>query len=107
MSGRLGRVLPVYVKLAWWGLVGPRVPGRKPLVVVHGVILSEHLLQSESRAPSTSRFRMIRREQGRSYRRGGHRLHRCPGVSCSVVYRRLGMSPHVHDTLAAHPHDMH
>jgi len=34
-------ILPVYAKLAWWGLVRPRVPGRAPLVVYHGVILSE------------------------------------------------------------------
>ena len=41
MSGGLARILPVYAKLAWWGLVRPRVPGRPPRVVVHGVILSE------------------------------------------------------------------
>ena len=41
MSGGLAGILPIYAKLAWWGLVRPRVPGRPPLVVVHGVILSE------------------------------------------------------------------
>ena len=41
MLGRLAGVLPVYAKLAWWGLVRPRVGGRVPLVVYHGVILSE------------------------------------------------------------------
>jgi 8-oxo-dGTP pyrophosphatase MutT (NUDIX family) len=41
VSGRLGGILPIYTRLAWWGLVRPRVRGRAPLVVVHGVILSE------------------------------------------------------------------
>ncbi|MBW1683445.1 MAG: NUDIX domain-containing protein [Deltaproteobacteria bacterium] len=41
MSGRLAGILPVYARLAWWGLVSPRRRARAPLVVVHGVILSE------------------------------------------------------------------
>jgi len=41
VSSRLAGVLPIYAKLAWWGLARSRVRGRAPLVVVHGVILSE------------------------------------------------------------------
>ena len=41
MSGRLTGILPIYAKLAWWGLVKPRARERGPLVVYHGVILSE------------------------------------------------------------------
>ena len=41
MSGRLAGILPIYAKLAWWGLVSPRARERAPLVVYHGVILSE------------------------------------------------------------------
>ena len=43
MAGRLRRlapVLPNYAKIAWWGLVRPRVGGEKPLVVSQAVILS-------------------------------------------------------------------
>jgi 8-oxo-dGTP pyrophosphatase MutT (NUDIX family) len=41
VSGRLAGILPIYAKLAWWGLVRPRVAGRAPLVLYQGVILSE------------------------------------------------------------------
>lgn len=41
MSGRLAGILPVYARLAWWGLVSPRRRARAPLVVYQGVILSE------------------------------------------------------------------
>ena len=43
MAGRLRRlapVLPNYAKIAWWGLVRPRVGDEKPLVVSQAVILS-------------------------------------------------------------------
>jgi ADP-ribose pyrophosphatase YjhB (NUDIX family) len=41
LAGRLGRVLPVYAKTAWWGLVQPHTAEREPLVVHQGVVLSE------------------------------------------------------------------
>ena len=41
MSGRLAGILPIYARLAWWGLVSPRRRARTPLVVYQGVILSE------------------------------------------------------------------
>ena len=41
MSGRLTGILPIYAKLAWWGLVSPPARAGGPLVVYHGVILSE------------------------------------------------------------------
>jgi len=39
--GGLAGILPVYARLAWYGLVTPRALGRAPLLLVHGVILSE------------------------------------------------------------------
>ena len=35
---RLAELLPTYVRIAWWGLVSPRVGEREPLVVVQAVI---------------------------------------------------------------------
>ena len=43
MRGRLWRlasVVPDYARIAWWGLVRPRVASEPPLVVSQGVILS-------------------------------------------------------------------
>ncbi len=37
---RLASVVPDYAKIAWWGLVRPRVGGERPLVVCQAVILS-------------------------------------------------------------------
>ena len=37
---RLASVLPSYAKIAWWGLVRPRVGSETPLVVSQAVILS-------------------------------------------------------------------
>jgi ADP-ribose pyrophosphatase YjhB (NUDIX family) len=41
LAGRLARILPVYAKTAWWGLVQPRTSEREPLVVAQGVVLGE------------------------------------------------------------------
>lgn len=38
---QLARLLPVYARLAWWGLVQPRGFEREPLVVVQAVIRGE------------------------------------------------------------------
>lgn len=38
---RLAAALPVYARIAWWGLVAPRVPGTRSLLVVQAVILRE------------------------------------------------------------------
>jgi ADP-ribose pyrophosphatase YjhB (NUDIX family) len=38
--GRLAAALPTYARIAWWGLVTPRLD-RAPLVVVQAVVLSE------------------------------------------------------------------
>ena len=38
---RLGGVLPSYVEIAWWGLLGIRLRRGEPLVVHQGVVLSE------------------------------------------------------------------
>jgi len=40
---RLASVAPNYAKIAWWGLVRPRVGGETPLVVSQAVILSGDL----------------------------------------------------------------
>ncbi len=37
---RLASVVPDYARIAWWGLVQPRVGGEEPLVVSQAVILS-------------------------------------------------------------------
>jgi 8-oxo-dGTP pyrophosphatase MutT (NUDIX family) len=41
LARRLAELLPNYAKIAWWGIVSPRVGERDPLVVHQGVILSE------------------------------------------------------------------
>jgi 8-oxo-dGTP pyrophosphatase MutT (NUDIX family) len=47
---RLVGALPSYAKLAWWGLVAPRIGEREPLVVVQAVILgAEGVLLAERR----------------------------------------------------------
>ena len=38
---RLLAALPSYARIAWWGLVSPRVRERQPLVVYQGVVLGE------------------------------------------------------------------
>jgi 8-oxo-dGTP diphosphatase len=35
---RLGGILPSYLRIAWWGLVGPRLSEREPLQVYQGVV---------------------------------------------------------------------
>lgn len=37
---RLAAALPMYGRIAWWGLVSPRLQEREPLVVHQGVILA-------------------------------------------------------------------
>jgi 8-oxo-dGTP pyrophosphatase MutT (NUDIX family) len=37
----LAGLLPVYAKIAWWGIVSPRVPGSEPLVIYQAVILGD------------------------------------------------------------------
>ena len=38
---RLASALPTYARIAWWGLVAPRAPGARELLVVQAVILRE------------------------------------------------------------------
>ena len=38
LAKRLAAVVPSYARLAWWGLVAPRVRGRVPLVVHQGFV---------------------------------------------------------------------
>ena len=38
---RLGRMLPTWVSIAWWGLVSPRVSERAPLVVHQAIVRRE------------------------------------------------------------------
>ena len=38
-GARLARCLPSYARIAFWGLVAPRAPGSRPLVVHQGVVL--------------------------------------------------------------------
>jgi 8-oxo-dGTP diphosphatase len=38
---RLAGLLPNYTRIAWWGLVSPRLAEREPLLVVQGVVRSE------------------------------------------------------------------
>lgn len=38
---RLASALPTYARIAWWGLIAPRAPGAKDLLVVQAVILRE------------------------------------------------------------------
>ncbi len=37
--GRLLGLLPSYAKIAWWGMIAPRVRGHGPLVVHQAVIV--------------------------------------------------------------------
>jgi 8-oxo-dGTP pyrophosphatase MutT (NUDIX family) len=39
--GRLASAIPTYARIAWWGLVAPRAPGARELLVVQAVILRE------------------------------------------------------------------
>ena len=44
MAGRarsLAAILPNYLRIAWWGLVSPRLEERAPLVVYQAVVLSD------------------------------------------------------------------
>ncbi|MEE9607743.1 MAG: NUDIX domain-containing protein [Myxococcota bacterium] len=41
LARRLAGALPRYLRIAWWGLVSPRVLEREPLVVYQGVIFSD------------------------------------------------------------------
>lgn len=38
---RLAAAIPAYARIAWWGLIAPRVPGSRPLLVVQAVIVRE------------------------------------------------------------------
>jgi ADP-ribose pyrophosphatase YjhB (NUDIX family) len=38
---RLAPAVPSYLRIAWWGLISPRVSEREPLVVYQGVVRSE------------------------------------------------------------------
>lgn len=42
VARQLGALLPVYGKIAWWGIVSPRVQEREPLTVHQAVIFGEH-----------------------------------------------------------------
>ena len=41
LASRLARAAVIYGRIAWWGVVAPRVGEGKPLVVVQGVVRSE------------------------------------------------------------------
>jgi len=41
LPGRLLSLIPAYGKIAWWGMIAPRVRGRGPLVVQQAVILDQ------------------------------------------------------------------
>ena len=41
LARRLAAALPAYARIAWWGIVAPRVPGAQALLVVQAVILRE------------------------------------------------------------------
>lgn len=101
LAGRLVRILPVYAKTAWWGLVQPRTSEREPLVVVQGVVLGEQgvllSVRSDLRGwelpggnpePGESAEQALRRELGEE-----------TGVEVEVErltgeYRRTGFRPH-------------
>lgn len=38
LLGRLARMIPIYLRIAWWGLVSPRTVEKAPLRVVQGVV---------------------------------------------------------------------
>ena len=38
---RLAAAAPIYARIAWWGLVAPRAPGARALVVVQAVIVRD------------------------------------------------------------------
>ena len=42
LAGELVGALATYTRIGWWGLVSPRVSERSPLVVIQGVVESEH-----------------------------------------------------------------
>ena len=117
--GRLAAALPAYVKIAWWGLAAPRVPGARPLRVVQAVILREgrvllavrrdlrgwelpggHLRPGESDADALAREVCeetgleieIERRVG-DYQRTGFRPHVAGVFACRVHAGELRPSP--------------
>ena len=101
LAGRLARILPVYAKTAWWGLVQPHTREAEPLVVHQAVVLSDQgvllSVRSDLRGwelpggnaePGETGEQAIRRE-----------LREETGVETVVeglsgVYRRSGFRPH-------------
>ncbi|MFP8877255.1 MAG: NUDIX domain-containing protein [Myxococcota bacterium] len=107
-AGRAGRwldavaALPQWMRLAWWGLVEPRLPGRPPLVVHQAVVIGPEgvllALREELRGwelpggaalPGESGEQALRREV---LEETGVEVGE---VHCVAVYERSGFRPHV------------
>lgn len=117
--GRLAAALPGYLRIAWWGLVSPRVSERQLLVVAQAVVISEagvlltvrndlrgwelpggNVLPGESEGAAL--VREVREETGLDvaverkvgdYVRSGFRPHRASVFECHVLGGELLPSP--------------
>jgi len=101
LGGRLVRILPVYAKTAWWGLVQPRTSEREPLVVHQGVVLGEQgvllSVRSDLRGWELPGGNAVPGEAGEDALR--RELLEETGVEVEVErltgeYRRSGFRPH-------------
>jgi 8-oxo-dGTP pyrophosphatase MutT (NUDIX family) len=111
LAWRLASALPTYARIAWWGLVAPRVPGAADLLVVQAVIRREGRVLLAVRgdlrgwelpggnphpgeSDAAALVREVREETGLTvevlrrvgdYRRSGFRPHLARVFSCRAV----------------------
>jgi 8-oxo-dGTP pyrophosphatase MutT (NUDIX family) len=111
LAGRLASAIPIYARIAWWGLVAPRAPGARELRVVQAVILREGRVllavrgdlrgwelpggnPNPGESDEAALLREVREETGLAvevlrrvgdYRRSGFRPHLARVFACRVL----------------------